>query len=46
MTSKQLQWYGHVQGMDKGRLPKKTMKCQPKVQKMRGRLKLRLGRQE
>ena len=29
IKTKQLQWYGHVQGMEEGRLPKEGMKCSP-----------------
>jgi hypothetical protein len=30
IKTKQLQWYGHVQRMEEGRLPKETMKwCPP-----------------
>jgi hypothetical protein len=37
---KQLQWYGHVQRMEEGRLPKEVMKCRPPGRRKRGRPKL------
>ena len=37
---KQLQWYGHVQRMEEGRLPKKVMKCSPPGRRKRGRPKV------
>jgi len=36
----QLQWYGHVQRMEEGRLPKEVMKWHPLGRRKRGRLKL------
>jgi hypothetical protein len=35
----QLTWYGHVQRMADGRLPKIALKCMPKQKRARGRLK-------
>jgi len=35
-----LQWYGHVQRMEEGRLPKKVMKWSPPGRRKRGRPKL------
>jgi hypothetical protein len=35
----QLTWYGHVQRMAEGRLPKITFKWIPKEKRARGRLK-------
>jgi len=35
----QLTWYGHVQRMTEGRLPKITLKWMPKQRRARGRLK-------
>jgi len=29
IKTKQLKWYGHVQGMEEGRLPKNVMKWSP-----------------
>jgi len=29
INTKQLQWYGHVQRMEEGRLPKEVMKWRP-----------------
>jgi len=40
MKTKQLQWYGHVQGMDEGRLPKEVVKWRPPRRRKRGRPKL------
>jgi hypothetical protein len=37
---KQLQWYGHVQRMEEGRLPKELMKWRPQGRRKRGRPKL------
>jgi hypothetical protein len=40
IKTKQLQWYGNVQRMEEGRLPKEVMKwCPPRIRK-RGRPKL------
>jgi hypothetical protein len=36
---KQLTWYGHVQRMAEGRLPKIAMKWMPKQKRARGRTK-------
>ena len=38
--SKQLQWYGHVQRMEEGRLPKEVMKLRSPGRRKRGRPKL------
>jgi hypothetical protein len=40
IKTKQLQWYGHVQRMEEGRLPKKVMKWSPPGRRKRGRPKL------
>jgi len=40
IKSKQLQWYGHVQRMGEGRLPKEVMKWRPPGRRKRGRPKL------
>jgi len=41
ITTKQLQWYGHVQRMEEGRLPKEVMKWHPPGRrKKQGRPKL------
>jgi hypothetical protein len=40
IKSKQLEWYGHVQRMEEGRLPKKVMKWHPLGRRKRGRPKL------
>jgi len=40
IKTKQLQWYGHVQRMAEGRLPKEVMKCSPPGRRKRGRPKL------
>jgi len=40
IKTKQLQWYGHVQRMEEGRLPKEVMKCSPPGRRKRGRPKL------
>ena len=37
---KQFRWHGHVQRMDEGRLPKRTMKWQPEVTKKSSNPKL------
>jgi hypothetical protein len=38
IETKQLQWYGHVQRMEEGRLPKEVMKWRPPGRRKRGRL--------
>jgi hypothetical protein len=40
IKTKQLQWYGHVQRMEKERLPKEVMKWRPSGRRKRGRPKL------
>ena len=40
IKTKQLQWYGHVQSMEEGRLPKEVMKWSPPGRTKRGRPKL------
>ena len=40
IKTKQLKWYGHVQRMEEGRLPKKVMKWSPPEIRKRGRPKL------
>ena len=40
IKTKQLKWYGHVQRMEGGRLPKKVMKWSPPGRRKRGRPKL------
>jgi len=40
IKTKQLQWYGHVQRMEEGRLTKEVMKWRPPGGRKRGRLKL------
>ena len=40
IKTKQLQWYGHVQRMEEGRLPKEVMKWCPPGRRKRGRPKL------
>jgi hypothetical protein len=40
IKTKQLQWYGHVQRMVEGRLPKEVMKWSPPGRRKRGRPKL------
>jgi hypothetical protein len=40
IKTKQLQWYGHVQRMEEGRLPKEVMKWRPPGGRKRGRPKL------
>ena len=42
IKTKQLKCYGHVQGMEEGRLPKKVMKWSPQGRRKRGRPKLLL----
>ena len=39
-NTKQLKWYGHVQRMEEGRLPKQAMKWSPPGRRKRGRPKL------
>jgi hypothetical protein len=36
IKTKQLQWYGHVQRMEEGRLPKEVMKWRPPGRRERG----------
>ena len=40
IKTKQLQWCGHVQRMEEGRLPKEVMKWHPPGRRKRGRPKL------
>ena len=40
IKTKQLQWYGHVQIMEEGRLPKEVTKWSPPGRRKRGRPKL------
>ena len=40
IKTKQLQWYGYVQRMEEGRLPKEVMKWRPPVRRKGGRPKL------
>ena len=40
IKTKQLQWHGHVQRMEEGRLPKEVMKWSPPGRRKRGRPKL------
>jgi hypothetical protein len=40
IKTKQLQWYGHVQRMEEGRLLKEVMKWSPPGRRKRSRLKL------
>jgi hypothetical protein len=40
IKTKQLRWYGHVQRMEEGRLPKEVMKWRPPGRRKRGRPKL------
>jgi hypothetical protein len=40
IKTKQLQWYGHVQIMEEGRLPKEVTKWRPPGRRQRGRPKL------
>ena len=39
IKTKQLQWYGHVQRMEEGRLPKEAIKWRPPGRRKRGRSK-------
>ena len=39
IKTKQLQWYGNVQRMEEGRLPKEVMKWRPQGRRKRGRPK-------
>jgi len=39
IKTKQLKWYGHVQRMEEGRLPKEVMKWSPPGRRKRGRPK-------
>jgi hypothetical protein len=39
IKTKQLKWYGHVQRMEEGRLPKKAMKWSPPGRRKQGRPK-------
>ena len=39
IKTKQLTWYGHVQRMEEGRLPKEVMKWSPPGRRKRGRPK-------
>jgi hypothetical protein len=40
INTKQLKWYGHVQRMEEGRLPKQVMKWSSQGRRKRGRPKL------
>ena len=40
INTKQLKWYGHIQRMEEGRLPKQAMKWNPPGRRKRGRPKL------
>jgi hypothetical protein len=40
IKTKQLQWYGHVQRMEDGRLPKEVLRWRPLGRRKRGRPKL------
>jgi len=40
IKTKQLQWYGHVQRMEEGRVPKEVMKWSPSGRRKRGKPKL------
>ena len=40
IKTKQLHWYGHVQGIEEGRLPKEVMNWRPPGRRKRGRPKL------
>ena len=40
IKTKQLKWYGHVQRMEEGRLPKKVVNCIPPGRRKRSRPKL------
>jgi hypothetical protein len=42
IKTKQLQWYGHVERMEEGRLPKEAMKWRPPGRKKRVRPKLNI----
>jgi hypothetical protein len=44
IKTKQLQWYGHVQRMEEGRLPKEVLEWRPSGRRKRGRPKLTWGR--
>jgi hypothetical protein len=37
VKTKQLQWYGHVQRMEEGRLPKRVLEWRPSGRRKRGR---------
>jgi len=39
IKTKQLKWYGHVQRMEEGRIPKMVMKLSPPKRRKRGRPK-------
>ena len=39
IKTQQLKWYGHVQRMEEGRLPKEVMKCSPPGRRKWGRPK-------
>jgi len=43
INTKQLKWYGHVQRMEEGRLPKQALKWNPPGRRKRGRPKLTLA---
>ena len=40
IKTKELQWYGHVQRMEEGRLPKEVLEWRPSGRRKRGRPKL------
>jgi len=40
IKTKQLQWYGHVQRMEEGRLPEEVLEWRPSGRRKRGRPKL------
>jgi hypothetical protein len=40
INTRQLKWYGHVQRMEEGRLPKQVMKWSPPGRRKRGRPRL------
>jgi hypothetical protein len=40
IKTKQLRWYGHVQRMEEGRVPKEVVKWHPPGRRKRGRPKL------
>jgi hypothetical protein len=40
IKTKQIQWYGHVQGIEEGGLPKEVTKWRPLGRRKRGRPKL------